>query len=83
MEFANRCELTYSRATDDKVSESNAYRMITELKLFNLYKTVRGFREGAILFFNHLKPFQMLHKREVTQILPQGNKHRDTNTHGT
>ena len=77
VEFANRCGPAYSRATDAKVSENNAHRRIIELKLFNLYKRVGGFGEGAILSFNHLKPFQMLHKREVTRILPEGNIYRD------
>lgn len=59
--------------------EGNEINIITELKLLNLNKRVRGSRVGSILF-KHLKPFQTLFKRELTALHPAGNEpkgHRD------
>lgn len=48
---------------DAKVSGGNVIKMITELKLFNLNKRLRGSRVGIMLSFKYLKPFQMLYKK--------------------
>lgn len=59
------------------MSGGDVIMMITEQKLFNLNKILRGFRVGTIVSFKHLKPFQMLYKREVIHILPEGNEYKD------
>lgn len=59
-----------------KCLEGNEINIITELKLLNLNKRVRGSRVESILFFKHLKLFQMLYKRELTHRHPGGNEHK-------
>lgn len=61
----------------------NVIKIITKLKLLILDLKMKNSKIGTILYFKHLKPIQMLCKREQTQTLPEGNAYKDYKDKGT